>query len=364
MTTFQIPFDEFLSSAAGFRQCSSQQKQQLSEENLGSILSGLFGQGSNNDTDDQSFSPRTLNFLFDNVNVPRCKVNNSRERKAFATIAKPNFTKPNHRHAQKTSTGPKVDVSNVKSKKVKSYNIKTVSPPLDAYETESSYTIYISLAGVSQNDINIDYEPSLQSLTVYGVLPRSSSDPNAILKISERSYGKFKRVVRVPKDVKVDDEGVTAKFNNGLLVIDFPKAKEVKKQKRRIILESGPVVDTEPASLIQQNQDANIVDQRQVEELEYAEMTNSTSEDNDDDDDDIYQTKITQEGNNNNSNSEKDLDDPEDNWDIVNGISNSTESEPSAEDTMSVSGNDSAKNLSRQPSVEDVEDEEFSSKSV
>ncbi len=337
MTTFQIPFDEFLSSAAGCRQFPSQQRQRLSQEDLESILSGLFGQASNDHAYDQgchtSFSP--LNLLLDNINGPQYKANKCGEQKASTTES---TSKPKHDVYNATPNN-----FNVKS----NIPTKTFSPPLDLYETESSYYIYISLPGISQSDINIDYEPSLHSLTISGVVPRSSSDSNAIVKVSEISYGKFERIVKFSKDIKINDEEVTAKFNNGLLIINFPKIKEIKTQKRRIIVGSGSTA-TYPATTIMQQ------DKSQVEEQKDAKMTDSTSEDNDND---IYQTESSQESHNNSLNLEKDPKDPEDNWDIVDATSNGAE-------TISISGDDSGKKLSREPSVENVQDEEFFNKSV
>ena len=50
--------------------------------------------------------------------------------------------------------------------------------------------------------------------------------------VSERSYGAFHRLFRLPDDV--DADGVEAEFRNGVLKVTLPKSPEAGKKERKI----------------------------------------------------------------------------------------------------------------------------------
>jgi len=57
----------------------------------------------------------------------------------------------------------------------------------------------------------------------------------------ERSYGRFSRSFRLPANV--DEEGISATFVNGLLVVELPKREEVRPKSIRIRAGSPPAID-------------------------------------------------------------------------------------------------------------------------
>lgn len=107
-------------------------------------------------------------------------------------------------------------------------NWRTVRPTsagnalaLDAYETDSSYTIYASLPGISPDQINVSLDDNV--LTVSGEITRPSFDEKENVRslLSERAYGKFSRSVRL--SLPVDGDKVEAAYENGILKLVLPK---------------------------------------------------------------------------------------------------------------------------------------------
>ncbi len=107
----------------------------------------------------------------------------------------------------------------------------TFSPRVDIIELEDKINFEVELAGVKKEDVKILLEDNV--LTVNGEKKDLSKDQKEkkILR-SERYFGNFKRLFRLPEDINAD--GIEAKFEDGILTISVPKA-EVKSQKEKTI---------------------------------------------------------------------------------------------------------------------------------
>lgn len=91
-------------------------------------------------------------------------------------------------------------------------------PAADLEETDSAFIVEIELPGVKRNDI--DVELTDRRLSVTG--ERKEKERTGILRRRTRTVGRFSYEVVFPADV--DDEDVTAGFEDGVLTVTVPKA--------------------------------------------------------------------------------------------------------------------------------------------
>ena len=89
------------------------------------------------------------------------------------------------------------------------------TPRWDLSETEKEYNVHVELPGVNKNDVKIDVENGI--LTVSGEKKSEVKEEGKKYHRVERSYGSFKRSVKLPDGIK--PESVKATFDNGVLDI-------------------------------------------------------------------------------------------------------------------------------------------------
>ncbi len=95
------------------------------------------------------------------------------------------------------------------------------APASDMFETAEYIAVYIELAGVRKEDINIEIGGG--TLEIRGVKRRSGTDEECNFQRMERSFGLFRRKFNLP--ASVNNEEVKASFDEGLLEIVIPKKK-------------------------------------------------------------------------------------------------------------------------------------------
>ena len=91
------------------------------------------------------------------------------------------------------------------------------TPLADVEETDDAYVVEIELPGVKKDDIDI--EVAGRRLTVHG--ERKEKERVGVLRRRERVVGRFHYEVTLPGDV--DEGGVTAGLNEGVLSVRVPK---------------------------------------------------------------------------------------------------------------------------------------------
>ncbi len=133
-------------------------------------------------------------------------------------------------HAHDDDSRIHMHKSSNKGKSNKETN-ESFRPSLDVYESKDSFIIYISLPGVARENIDIDFDLVTQILTIKGVTtrPEEFESKKAIVRRSEGSYGRFTRALRFSRysnNVIIDDNKITAKLENGLLILELPKLKQ------------------------------------------------------------------------------------------------------------------------------------------
>ena len=104
------------------------------------------------------------------------------------------------------------------------------APSMDLSETDIGYQARIDLPGVSAEDIDIQVNGNV--LTVTGERKDEKEEEGRTFHRTERSYGSFARSVTLPCDVM--EEKVAASLDGGVLTIDLPKAEEVRPRKIKV----------------------------------------------------------------------------------------------------------------------------------
>src|SRR5690606_37097627 len=101
---------------------------------------------------------------------------------------------------------------------------------IDFRETESSYQIFAEVPGLDEKDIDIELHED--TLTIKGEKKFEQEKSKDDHWHFERSFGSFHRAIHIPTEV--NHEKISAKYKNGVLTIDLPKAPEAKSKAHKI----------------------------------------------------------------------------------------------------------------------------------
>jgi len=100
----------------------------------------------------------------------------------------------------------------------------TTYPLVNVYDNKEDIVVTAELPGVTKEKVTITYADGV--LTIKGDLEPLKSVKNMSVVRQERSVGKFEKTLRLP--TKVDQNKISASFNNGILTITLPKTEEVR----------------------------------------------------------------------------------------------------------------------------------------
>jgi len=106
----------------------------------------------------------------------------------------------------------------------------TVVPAMDMTEKENAYEVTAELPGMAESDVEVKL--SNGNLSIKGEKREEKEEKDKERHVSERSYGAFHRLFRLPDDV--DADGIEAEFSNGVLTVTLPKSPEGRKEEKRI----------------------------------------------------------------------------------------------------------------------------------
>ena len=98
------------------------------------------------------------------------------------------------------------------------------NPAVDLYEKDNHFVIKAELPGVDKNDIKVDLQDRVLTLSGERSYDNEVKEENYYRK--ERSYGRFQRAFRLPADV--DSDKIKAEFKDGVLQVEVPKPDESK----------------------------------------------------------------------------------------------------------------------------------------
>lgn len=100
------------------------------------------------------------------------------------------------------------------------------NPSAELTETDDNYVLKLELPGMNIDDIDI--QATKDSVSIIGERQDTHNHEEDGCRRTEFYYGKFQRVVPIPAAIKNTE--VTAKYEDGLLILTLPKADEAKNE--------------------------------------------------------------------------------------------------------------------------------------
>ncbi|HEY2260852.1 MAG TPA: Hsp20/alpha crystallin family protein [Solirubrobacteraceae bacterium] len=108
-------------------------------------------------------------------------------------------------------------------------------PAMDLVETEGAFVLRADLPGLSEQDVNIEFEDNV--LTISGERKAEHEERKEGYYRVERSSGSFRRSLTLPEGV--NPESVQATFDRGVLEVRVPKPEQRKPRKVEISVGGG-----------------------------------------------------------------------------------------------------------------------------
>jgi HSP20 family protein len=108
----------------------------------------------------------------------------------------------------------------------------SAAPAIDIVDLEKEVQVRAELPGMEEKDI--DVEIADDTLTIRGEKKeeREEGEKEGRYYLSERRYGSFERLLRIPAGA--DRDKAAARFSKGVLTVTFPKTDEVLKKPKKV----------------------------------------------------------------------------------------------------------------------------------
>ena len=103
-------------------------------------------------------------------------------------------------------------------------------PSLEVRDTEQAFVVTAELPGIDQKDVDVTLRDN--ALIISGEKRQEHEENSGGRRWSERSFGRFERVIPLPEEV--DADRVEANFKNGVLKVTLPKNPKAQDKTRRI----------------------------------------------------------------------------------------------------------------------------------
>jgi HSP20 family protein len=103
-------------------------------------------------------------------------------------------------------------------------------PSFNFYEKEGNYILKAEIPGVKKEDININIEKNV--VTISGKKEAIKEEETANYYLKEATSGSFSRSIRIPGEIEEDK--VQAGFKEGVLTVTMPQKKSPSTQKIKI----------------------------------------------------------------------------------------------------------------------------------
>jgi len=108
-------------------------------------------------------------------------------------------------------------------------------PTADVWETEDEVVYAFDLPGIPEDHISVELEDG--ALTITGERAREHKAEDGSYYRFERRFGTFSRTIGVPQGVT--EEGVSAKYEHGVLEVHVRKPEQPKPRKIEVTVGSG-----------------------------------------------------------------------------------------------------------------------------
>lgn len=102
-------------------------------------------------------------------------------------------------------------------------------PSVNVKETDTAYELEIAAPGLSKEDFKVDIDG--QTLTISAEKEIKKEDKQDTYTRKEFSYSSFKRSFNLPERT-VETDKITAKYADGVLLLNIPKTEAVNNNKR------------------------------------------------------------------------------------------------------------------------------------
>ncbi|MGJ1382685.1 Hsp20/alpha crystallin family protein [Sphingobacterium siyangense] len=108
----------------------------------------------------------------------------------------------------------------------------TTLPSVNIKETTDTYEVEVAAPGLEKNDFKVTLDGNLLTISSEKENQQVSEQQNFTRR--EFSYQSFQRSFQLPKNV-VDEENISARYENGLLLLSIPKKEEAKQKPPKLI---------------------------------------------------------------------------------------------------------------------------------
>ena len=108
----------------------------------------------------------------------------------------------------------------------------TTVPAVNIRESEDHFEVEMASPGMDKKDFNIRLDGN--ALTISSTKEHNQEETKENYSRKEFSYQSFQRTFVLPKDV-VDEDRISAQYENGLLKLVIPKKEEAKQKGPRLI---------------------------------------------------------------------------------------------------------------------------------
>lgn len=117
-------------------------------------------------------------------------------------------------------------------------------PPVDVFNTERAFILHVALPGAKKEDVGVNWDADKSTLNVAGVVYRPGDEEFLqSLSSAERRVGMFERSVTLPppgsadERDEVDELGITARMEDGVLIVTVPKVEKEWTEVRKVDIE-------------------------------------------------------------------------------------------------------------------------------
>lgn len=104
------------------------------------------------------------------------------------------------------------------------------SPPVEVFERGNDLVVRAELPGLTKDDVKV--ELTADGLLIQGEKKREHEEQKEGFYRSERSYGRFSRLIPMPQEI--DTEKVNAQFKDGVLEVTTPIPESMRRKHREI----------------------------------------------------------------------------------------------------------------------------------
>ncbi|KAG9245829.1 HSP20-like chaperone [Calycina marina] len=113
------------------------------------------------------------------------------------------------------------------------------TPPVDIFSTPPAYILHAALPGAKKEDVGVNWDAEKGVLNLAGVVYRQGEEEFLkTLSKCERKVGVFERTIKLPPGEagkeEVDGGMITAKLEDGVLVVTVPRIEKEWTEVKRV----------------------------------------------------------------------------------------------------------------------------------